>query len=349
MKPIILFLTAIPLIFITACSDPQDAPTAAQNTISVHEPGWNVPASASFHGKALAAKQFNAAECRQCHGSVFDGGITNVSCKTCHANFPHPEGWVSPGVNSHGAFIKNTGYELNSCKPCHGQNYATTKVNNSCLTCHAKQGGPEACNTCHGDFSGDAANLLTSAPPRGLDGETSSTTPAVGAHQAHLAYYEKLSASIVCQECHTVPAGFAASGHIDADANAEVLFVGTLATVRTEGGSRVPNGSYSASVNTCGNSYCHGNWGLLKSQSSSDFVYAADKIEGNNASPKWTDPATAACGSCHGLPPTGHQPFDLDVCYICHDQVIDFNGNIIDKTKHVNGKVNLLGMEYPMF
>jgi predicted CxxxxCH...CXXCH cytochrome family protein len=118
--------------------------------------------------------------------------------------------------------------------------------------------------------------------------------------------------------------------------------------MRTEGGNRAPNGFYDANANTCGNTYCHGNWGLLRSQSDNDFAYEADKIEGNNASPKWTDPASGACGTCHGLPPTGHSP-NLNACYICHDQVVDFNRVIIDKTKHVNGKVNLLGMEYPMF
>jgi len=71
-------------------------------------------------------------------------------------------------------------------------------------------------------------------------------------------------------------------------------------------------------------------------------------MAGLNASPKWTDPASAKCGSCHGLPPAGHRYHDLTVCSICHPAVIDENGNIIDKIKHVNGKVNFLEQEYPM-
>jgi predicted CxxxxCH...CXXCH cytochrome family protein len=350
MKSKLLLLASLPWVFLAACSDPQDAPTGMQNTISVHEPGWNDTISANFHGEVLKAKQFDAAECRQCHGGAFDGGLSEVSCKTqaCHASFPHPAGWVS-GTDSHIQFIKNNGYDLNSCKPCHGQDYGMTKIDNSCLTCHRKQGGPEACNTCHGDVNGDETNLLAAAPPRGLDGETDSTSAAVGAHQAHFAYFQNFSATTICQECHTVPANYSAASHIDADARAEAQLAGALAAMRTEGGNRVPTGAYNSSANTCGNTYCHGNWGLLKSQSSNGFIYAVDKIEGNNASPKWTDPSTAACGSCHGLPPTGHNPFDLDVCTICHGEVVDFNGIIIDKTKHVNGKINLLGMEYPMF
>jgi predicted CxxxxCH...CXXCH cytochrome family protein len=349
MKSIILLLTATPLNFLAACSDPENAPTSPQAQVSVHEPGWNAVASSSFHGKALAAKNFNSAECRQCHGSQFDGGISNVSCKTCHASFPHPSnGWVA-GANSHIAFLKSNAYNLQSCQGCHGQNYGTVKVNTSCLTCHTKPGGPEACNTCHGNSAEDPAVLTNVAPPGGLDGETAVTTPAVGAHQAHLTFYPSASLASTCQQCHALPQTFAAAGHIDADGNAELLFTGSLVKLATEGGARVPNASYSAANNTCAGTYCHGNWGLLQSQSKYSFIYVAAKMEGAVASPKWTDASSAACGSCHGLPPAGHNPFSRADCATCHQGVIDVNGNIIDNAKHVNGKVNVFLEEYPMF
>lgn len=349
MKSILLLFTAVPLIFLAACSDPENAPTAPQAQVSVHEPGWNALASSSFHGKALAAKNFNAAECRQCHGSQLDGGISSVSCKTCHANFPHPvTGWVV-GANSHIAFLKQNAYDLKSCQGCHGQNYGTVKINNSCLTCHTKPGGPEACNTCHGNAGGDPTILTNVAPPRGLNGETAVTAPAVGAHQAHFAYFKQLTTAQVCQECHALPQNFAAPGHIDPDGKAELPFGETLAELKTEGGARIPNASYNAANNTCAGTYCHGNWGLLKSQSRYTFIYFADKMEGSNASPKWTDAASVTCGTCHGLPPAGHNPFDITTCEICHQGIIDFNGKIIDDAKHVNGKVNVFLEEYPMF
>jgi predicted CxxxxCH...CXXCH cytochrome family protein len=223
------------------------------------------------------------------------------------------------------------------------------KLNNSCLTCHTKQSGPEACNTCHGDFAGDAADLKKSAPPKGLDDETDPTTPAVGAHEAHFVYFDKLTTAAVCQECHALPQSFAAPGHVDPDGHAELLFEGALTTIKTEGGARVPNASYNAANNTCAGTYCHGNWGLLKSQSSNSFIFTADKMEGLNASPRWTDTSSPACGSCHALPPTGHRFHDVTVCSICHFNVMDENGNIIDKTMHINGKVNVFGQEYPMY
>ncbi|MCI0690909.1 CxxxxCH/CxxCH domain-containing protein [candidate division KSB1 bacterium] len=344
MKSIILLLTAIPLIFLAACSDPEIAPTAPQARVSVHEPGW----TSTLHGNVLAAKQYDASECRQCHGNQLDGGISAVSCKSCHASFPHPAtGWVV-GANSHIAFLRNNAYNLQSCQGCHGQNYDEVKINNSCSTCHTKPGGPEACNTCHGNSDDDPAVLTNVAPPRGLNGETAATTPAVGAHQAHLAYYPSTALASTCQQCHALPQNFAAAGHIDPDGNAELLFNGDLAKLATEGGARVPNVSYNAANNTCAGTYCHGNWGLLKSPKY-DFIYIADKMEGASATPNWTDAASAACETCHKLPPTGHHPFDPPDCATCHIGVIDVNGNIIDDAKHVNGKVNVFLEEYPMF
>jgi predicted CxxxxCH...CXXCH cytochrome family protein len=349
MRSLLLFIAVMPLLMLAACSDPQNAPTAVNEKVSVHEPGWMIPTAPSFHGALLAAKKFDASECRQCHGSQFDGGISEISCKKCHTSYPHPVGWAA----AHSGFIKSNNYDLISCQPCHGQNYGTQKINNSCLTCHTQQGGPEACNTCHGNSAGDAADLKTAMPPRGLDGETSSTTPAVGAHQAHFVYFANLPAAAVCQECHALPQNFVALGHIDADGRAEAIFNGSLGALKTENGARVPNGSYNAANNTCANNYCHGNWGLLKAKSEYAFIYTVDKMEGGVATPKWTDAQTVSCGTCHDLPPAGHNkgnpPFTLNDCGTCHRGVMDALGKIIDNTKHMNGKVNVFLREYPMF
>ncbi|MDP4196679.1 MAG: hypothetical protein Q8940_16615, partial [Bacteroidota bacterium] len=72
---------------------------------------------------------------------------------------------------------------------------------------------------------------------------------------------------------------------------------------------------------------------------------------GANFSPKWTqvDGSQAACGTCHGLPPKGHigYPNNLPVTACgnsgCHSGVVDINGNIIDKNKHINGAINVRG------
>jgi predicted CxxxxCH...CXXCH cytochrome family protein len=208
--------------------------------------------------------------------------------------------------------------------------------------------GPEACNTCHGSFPDEPDDFVNVAPPEGLSGEIDPLTRAVGAHRPHLVYDPDGTASDVCRECHIVPTGFDDPSHIDDAAGAELVFGGPLGIATTEGGARAPAPSYETSAGTCADSYCHGNFGLLRSGSAWDFVYTAEKIEGNLASPSWTDTTAAACGSCHALPPTGHEPFDMDQCSACHGEVVDDTGAIIDRTKHVNGMVNVFGDEYPM-
>jgi len=348
MKQLLLPLLGLSVLLLNACSDPQEAPTAAQNQVNVHGEGWRDPTSQNFHGKVLAAQSYDAKSCRPCHGSDFDGGLVGSSCRKCHAVYPHPQNWIA-GPASHSAFLKSNRYDLKACQICHGQDYSLVKVNNSCLTCHAQPNGPEACNTCHGNPAASAADLKNAAPPKGLDDETEVTSPAVGAHQAHLAYFTELSAATVCQECHLVPATLVAANHIDDNTRAEAVFVGPLGARKTEGGARVPQVVYDFNTNTCSNSYCHGNWALRKSQSRNNFAFAAELMAGNNAAPKWTDSASASCGSCHGLPPTGHIPSPLTACSNCHQGVVDGAGNIVDKTKHINGKVNVLGQEYDMY
>ncbi|MDZ7342961.1 MAG: cytochrome c family protein [candidate division KSB1 bacterium] len=340
-----VLLAALPLLFFAACSEPQEAPTGPQAKVSVHEPGWNDLASPNFHGKVLAANQYDASECRQCHGSNFDGGISEVSCRTCHASYPHAVSFAG----EHPTYIKTINYDLDSCQPCHGEDYSIKKLDKSCLTCHTQANGPEACNTCHGNFSGNAADLKNSAPPKGLNDETDATAPAVGAHQPHLPFNPALSVADACRECHVVPPRFDDPRHINNGQNADVVFTGPLGSLKTEGGNRAPNPSYSTNNNTCSGTYCHGNWGLLKAQSFYDFVYVAEKMEGSFATPTWVDPNSAACETCHGLPPTGHNFFPRSACMTCHGDVVDEFGQLKNRAKHANGKVNVFEMEYPMF
>lgn len=260
----------------------------------------------------------------------------------------HPAGWQrSSSPNFHGIAIAADNYNLIPCQQCHGNDYLGGVVGVDCLPCHSQPDGPEACNTCHGEFRGDATNLITSAPPRGLGNETDSTSVAVGAHRVHLLYYADVRQT--CGECHNVPNRLNAPGHLDGDGRADVVFNGQLAVLATEGGARQPSPIYGGTTFSCQNTYCHGNWGLLASQSPASFIYTADKMEGSNAAPVWNNAETAACGTCHGLPPTGHREFAITACANCHSSVIDGNGNIIDKSKHINGKVNVFGQEYDMF
>lgn len=247
----------------------------------------------------------------------------------------HPAGWVNlDSSNFHGNFIRDHGWNLGDCQECHGQNYAGGIAEVSCLTCHPKT--PEDCVVCHGGVDNQ-----TGAPPRDLNGDVAVSAPGVGAHTVHLEGGD-FNAGFACGTCHVVPDSFKAPGHIEDNLPARVIFA-DLALV--DGANPV----WDLDELTCQNAYCHGAWSLPKAQSTHSFVYTADEITGNDSSPIWNEPSTVACGTCHGLPPTGHTTFALTACMNCHSSVVNGEGQIIDKSKHVNGMVNVFGEEYPMF
>lgn len=247
----------------------------------------------------------------------------------------HPEGWLNvDSQNFHGRFLQGIGWDLRSCQQCHGTDYRGGIADVSCLTCHPAT--PEDCVVCHG-----GVDNLTGAPPEDLAGNRAEGAVGVGAHSAHLTG-EEFSDGIECESCHLVPDSFYATGHVDSDLPAEVTFSNlTLADSA--------NPTWQRNAATCANAYCHGNWSLAKSQSNFSFIYTAEQIEGNAAMPTWTDAATVVCGTCHDLPPKGHTPFQLTECTNCHSSVVDADGNIADKSKHVNGMVNVFGQEFPVF
>ena len=270
----------------------------------------------------------------------------------------HPTGWGTTGPGGHPEYMRNWDYPLASCRTCHGADYALVKQDLSCRTCHTGPQGPEDCTTCHGRFGTDPSNLSNAAPPKDVSGGSGSALPTVGAHAAHLAYFSGRPVGETCGECHRVPSGVETAGHLDqpidpigpspAGGSADVLFSGPLAILATEGGGRVPDVSYSRPAGSCAGSYCHGNWGLLKSGSQYGFIYTAPAILGNSASPVWSRPASGACGTCHDLPPEGHDPYTRTECGDCHEGVVDLTGEIADSTLHGNGKVNVFGEETSM-
>lgn len=267
----------------------------------------------------------------------------------------HPAGWTDESAPAfHGAVLRASGFDLDECRTCHGGDWSGGVVAVSCRTCHTADEGPESCNTCHGDFAADAADLASAAPPAAVNGSASATARPVGAHQAHLALAGR-TVEETCRGCHVVPESWDDPGHLDGDGVAEVVLGEGLATVVTEGGARAPAPEFSRADGTCASTYCHGDWGLLKSMSSEAWNYSGEKIEGSAAAPSWSDPASGACGTCHDLPPAGHEPADLDDCALCHKWVVDDAGAIVDPARHANGRVNVFEEEedrddsYPMF
>lgn len=247
----------------------------------------------------------------------------------------HPEGINNPkSPNFHGVLIKNINYKLNECQNCHASDYSGGITGSSCLTCHNQSAGPEACNTCHGDFR-----------------NPSIIAPNKGAHYKHL-YTSVTGKQVICVTCHQIPTGFNSPGHIDDSKGAEVIFSSLALTETNVTGTQdydsnlplfTPNPTYTKSNQTCGNNYCHG---YFKNGNTDNVVSFNAGSEGGK------------CGSCHGNPATG-DPMpktsaqggthpNVSACNSCHADVVSLvNGQwvISSPTKHINGLLNVFGQE----
>jgi len=169
-----------------------------------------------------------------------------------------------------------------------------------------------ACDSCHGS-NGD------SAPPADTLGNDDVSARGVGTHQAHLTDGD-IRLAIECGECHVVPVEIGDPGHID-PAPAEFV-PGRLATAVSSPAEWDPDSG------TCRN-YCHGE----------------RSTGGTLTRPVWTtaDGSQAACGTCHGIPPTTH-PNNL-LCVICHPATVQPGGIDVQGGKHINGEVEVVGFE----
>lgn len=302
--------------------------------VSTHPDGWNSESSADFHGKALLSKSLSLAGCQSCHGATYQGGSSQVSCfsSQCHSLFPHPEGFADQNsANFHEDFISESlNWDILACQKCHGSDYSGEGFQEkNCLTCHTALDGPEACNTCHGSQNNPA-------PPRDLRGNTATTERGVGAHQAHLTGSTWTTfRQGECQTCHIKPGRYADMGHIDESPHSEVIF-DTLATFDGR-----ENPVWNGPDASCSDVYCHGGFEFKQSESSFPWAYADSLMSGNRPTLFWkfVNSGQALCGSCHGLPPRGHIP--AATCNSCHNRVVSADFQIINKSLHINGKVDV--------
>ena len=253
----------------------------------------------------------------------FDGThCTNVSC--------HGAGLASGGGTNTQPTWTLVDDTQAACGTCHGLPPSGVHPNrDDCESCHSPvvdsidhfvapelhiNGTVETateCHSCHGDAD-------SPAPPFDTLGETATTSPGVGAHQAHLRT-SNWRATIRCEDCHPVPETINEDGHRDALRPADFNW----GWVATYGGELSPN--YDPDTNTCTDIYCHS--GL--------------RSGGALTEPIWTlvDDTQAACGNCHSLPPQGPHP-SRDDCHVCHDTVINADEEFLDAELHINGVVN---------
>jgi len=194
---------------------------------------------------------------------------------------------------------------------------------------------PRYCLYCHGGAS--------ETPFRDTRGRSDTVYRGVGAHEAHVST-AALSAAIGCETCHSVPETAEDPGHMDSSLPAEVVFAG----LATAGGAapqlEISAGSASSEESEgegsdshevpatlrCTNVYCHG----------------ATLSGGRAKSPTWNAAPEvladfSSCDACHGFPPPLPHPTSHD-CSACHGDVVAADGSLRDRTRHVNGVVDVV-------
>ncbi|MBI4720424.1 MAG: CxxxxCH/CxxCH domain-containing protein [Chitinivibrionia bacterium] len=253
---------------------------------------------------------------------IASASLHNCSTERDPVTLPgaHPDSWMdAESPDFHGRFVSLDGTA--ACEHCHGIEASGGSSGVSCADCHGA--GTDACVECHGGLDN-----MTGAPPYGLDGETSDTSLAVGAHTVHLEA-SSLGAPAACGACHIVPTFVFSPNHLDPgrpsgqplDYIAEITWSGIA-----DGGGA----AWSRSARTCSGTYCHGNF------------------TGGNAAnkPVWAGANQAGCGSCHDV---GGDPAKLTGrhdkhvreegfdCIECHASVVSRTMQIVDLGLHADG------------
>jgi predicted CxxxxCH...CXXCH cytochrome family protein len=271
----------------------------------------DLPAELSFSGVAQAQQRKPGwdRQTRRC---------TDSWCHSPSAPGPSAE-WTSdagrlPCTGCHGSPPPAPHVQMAACARCHGDvvgdDHVSIKDRNKHIDGIVDAVVPVTCNGCHGG--------VNDAPPSDLAGNSSTTSPGVGAHQAHVAGTGRARA-VPCAECHVVPAAVADPGHLDGQGSAEVLFGGVAKTAGAEPGYV---------FGSCQKSYCHG----------ASFPGGAPS-GGKHTSPKWTvvDGSQTGCDGCHALPPPAPHTSST-ACWFCHKNV-DSTLKFLFPNTHVDGVV----------
>jgi predicted CxxxxCH...CXXCH cytochrome family protein len=312
---------------------------------------------ASLAGGSNKAPQWGQAGynqgCGTCHGfppnNTAHSGFTNTTpCAGCHTHVNSSNsGFTVPSKHINGSIDATIGAAPHAV-PYPGHTNAAT-----CLACHqvaatAANVIPPGCQNCHLTSPLTTPSGCTSchaSPPNGTG------YPNVArAHAAHGSASKVAVTSLSCADCHTALGAGTVDHQLRAKArtatgrnNPVVFSSGPLLVL---GGGTPP--AYIDSNGQCTNVYCHG------------AKMAGGDTTGSNRTPAWDAsllPATisaAACGACHGFPPStasGHPgginiPAGFPAASIgstcsCHAN-INTGGNsyaniFVNKALHING------------
>jgi predicted CxxxxCH...CXXCH cytochrome family protein len=277
----------------------------------------------------------------------------NFDCALCHAGYTktstapatHVNGQINLGFTGTATgtvYSKTTTFAAGSSaygtcatSVCHGSGTpawgATAAAPVNGFPFSASQ-----CDTCH---SGTAtAPFYSTAIPK----VTANTDAKVGAHTSHLTSTDSLAAAFACADCHGAVTLNSAT-HMNGSTNF------TFSALAQTGGLTP---TYSGG--SCANVYCHG------------AKMPGGDTSGTNRTPVWNVPflpatlTSAACGTCHGFPPStasGHPAVVIPAGFpttasigttcSCHDNINPAGNSyaniFVNKALHINGSVEIIG------
>ena len=306
------------------CGDCHVVPTDVTHTNGVVDWQWSGPAVTATTAPTWDPTTLSC-QTVACHGATLPNAATPTattpvwtqvdgSFKSCgQACHQTPPGGTHPKSTAcqlcHGAVIQSFDPATQLATWTQSAKHIDGVVDVAVLTC----------TSCHGD-----AATQNPAPPTGTHGETATTDPGVGAHQAHLsggAWHRPVQ----CVDCHLVPTSMT---HTDG--------VTELAWSSVAAGTGTP--TLSPAAQTCSNVACHG-----------DTAAMASNNPAAKHQPVWTqvDGGFATCGqACHQTPPAGNHP-QSQACELCHGAVIQHwdaatqTATWQDSARHVDGVVDV--------
>lgn len=257
-------------------------------------------------GWGLPETKYGQTDCGTCHiprATNVKGVAGNVTAPNGTDQFPGQQGGVNIEFRSmttpYGFGDDASGHAISTkvCEYCHSRNkyhnYDTSNNtggfnhnnNVDCTVCHSHSRGfyyTSDCDSCHGN----PPTAATAGGPNGLASSPYRTgSQTAGAHQRHAT---SGALNYECSTCHnsyvmpqesSVKSGF---GDISISFSTFELTAGSYG-----GQSNVSyNNVLGDGTKSCANIYCHGSTMVPNG--------------GTNTTPVWDDPATAACGTCHG-------------------------------------------------
>ncbi|QQR79847.1 MAG: hypothetical protein IPJ69_10950 [Deltaproteobacteria bacterium] len=219
------------------------------------------------HGRyVLETLHGSKEECKICHGNDLGGGARgNPSCASCHASYPHPEGWRRPEGQAQGHADYSHSHGTISCATshCHGVGLvpvAGVTQGPNCTGCH--QNYPHIPGWALGENHGRQALIGTningckSCHGAGLDQRTSATLTGHGSCvECHPSYLRHRSAQIVRPEDnHWGPTGNEHAAYILDSAGDRVT---RLNDCKKCHGADYNGGISNQSCNSCHQNYPH--------------------------------------------------------------------------------------------